>query len=77
MTWKWWLEMTEKTLSFTSSVDLPDGRHIYVSIEIPATNAAGLPRRDIGEHTEIAQIGAAAVLNNLLRADAARDEAPF
>lgn len=68
---------SSEPLSFTSSVDLPDGRHIYVSIEVPALNVQGLSRNDVSEHAEIAQVGASAVLNCLLRGDAARKELPF
>lgn len=64
-------------LSFVSSIDLPDGRHVYVSIEVPARDVTGLLRKDVSEHAEIAQIGATAVLNCLLRGDAARQEMPF
>jgi hypothetical protein len=65
--------VTDQPYSFTSTVDLPDGRHVYVSIEVPRDFATALPRpEDLGEHTEIAQISAMYALRNMLRADLAR-----
>ena len=67
--------------TFTSVADLPDGRRVTCSIDVPTdhpvTTPTGNNARNFGElieHTEIAQIGVAMVLRNLLRADLQRVE---
>lgn len=67
-------------LSFTASVDLPDGRHVLVSVDVPKDHPSVQSDGDVLDHTEFAQMGAAHVLRTLRRADthrAARKEMPF
>jgi len=60
-------------ISFTAAVDLADGRHISVSIDIPEDHLSLLHDGDFLEHTEIAQMGAAHVLRTLRRCDQSRN----
>lgn len=64
--------MTEP-LNFTGSIDLHDGRRIYVSIEIPADHPAGLAWKHVGENSEIAHMAASHAMRLMLRGDEARD----
>jgi len=67
-------------LSFTASVDLPDGRHIYVSVDVPKLHPSVQSDGDVLDHTEFAQMGAAHILRTLRRADKhreSRQEMPF
>jgi hypothetical protein len=65
----------EKRISFTATIDLPDGRSLYVSVDIPETHPAS--GKDLGEHAEIASIGLGAMLRCIKSGDARRDEVPF
>jgi hypothetical protein len=60
-------------LNFTSTIDLADGRRIYVSIEIPADHPAGLAWRHVSENGEIAHMAASHAMKQLLRGDESRD----
>jgi hypothetical protein len=57
---------------FTSTIDLPDGRRITSSIEVPEKHPAGLAWEHVGENSEIAHMGAVHVLRVTLRGDEAR-----
>lgn len=61
-------------VNFTSSIDLPDGRSIYVSVAVPADHAAGLSWEYTAENAEIAQMAVAQVLRLMLRGDKSRAE---
>jgi len=56
-------------ISFTASVDMPDGRHITVTIDIPSDHPALEDERDLLDHTEYAQMGAAHALRILRSGD--------
>ena len=67
-------------LTFTSGITLPDGRSVYVSIDVPRGHDSVQHDGDVLDHTEFAQMGAAHVLRALRRADShrnARREMPF
>lgn len=63
--------MTEP-LNFTASIDLHDGRRVYVSIEIPADHPAGLAWKYVGENSEIAHMAASHAMKQMLRGDESR-----
>lgn len=56
-------------ISFTSTIDFPDGRRIYVSIEVPPEHEAGLPWKYVGENSEIAHMAAVRAMGLMLRGD--------
>jgi hypothetical protein len=69
--------------NFTASTLLPDGRSVYVSVDIPEGHAALADPHEAADHTEYAQIALASVLRNLAISDkriarrAAENEASF
>jgi hypothetical protein len=56
-------------ISFTSSIDLPDGRRIHVSLDIPADHPAGLAWEHVGENSEITHMAAVRLMALTLTGD--------
>lgn len=56
-------------INFTSSIDLPDGRRIYVSIDVPEGHPSLAEEGDLLDNTEYAQMGVAHVLRILRSGD--------
>ena len=56
-------------ISFTSSIDLTDGRRIYVSIEVPAIVAGALDPGFLADHAEVAQMAASSAFRNMRRTE--------
>lgn len=71
--------------SFAATIDLPDGRRINVSIDVPGDHASTREWPDFAEHSEIAQMAASHALGVMRRADESRarrarraaEEVPF
>lgn len=59
-------------LVFTSHIDLPDGRRITASIEVPEDHPAGLTWEYVGENSEIAHMAAVTLMRQTLRGDESR-----
>lgn len=71
-------------VAFSSMVELPDGRRITVTIEVPEGHPSLTRGDDVLDHTEYVQMGAAHALRTLRSGDRHRagreadaEEVPF